>query len=129
MNKKRAILIALALYIATFIAGVIFTVLLKDSRNYAAITSIIITVLLTGLAGIWYFQGKKVKRNTIEGIKLGVTFILAAWIINFFIFILQTKGVNIFQAIKDYFTQSSTYFSALLVLATTVFIGARGNGK
>ena len=132
MNKKRAILIAITLYLVTFIAGLIPAILARTNlaspqqspTTYWLIT-IIITVLLTSLASIWYFSKKGIKRNIKEGFKLGATFIITGFIIDMLTLIPLFVTGEGFQFIKEYYTSPSFYIIILLIIISTTFVGSR----
>ena len=132
MKLKRAIGIGLVLYAVTFIVGVILT--LVGSANFSSpqeipriywLTTIIVTVLLTGLASIWYFKGKNVKRTVKEGFFLGIAFIVLGFIIDILLFIPALLSQNGLQVVIDYYTEPAFYITLVLVLATTIFVGSR----
>ncbi len=135
MNKKRAILIALALYVSTLIVGIILTIFAKVNlqspqeipTTYWIIT-IVVTVLLTSIASIWYFNKKGTIRNTKEGLKLGWTFICVGFILDalFFIPAFFSSGVKL---LFEYYINPSFYITLLLVIATATFIGSRHQTK
>ncbi len=136
MNKKRAILAAITLYIVTFIVGLILTIFAKTNfvspqqspTTYWLIT-IIITVLLTSIASIWYFNKPQVKRDIKEGFKLGATFIIIGFIIDMLIFLLSLVAGEGIQIIKEQYTSYSFYIIIILILSSTVFVGSREPGK
>src|SRR3989344_1710288 len=116
MHLKRGILIALALYVVTMIIGIIITLLAQVSiespqnipTTYWVIT-IVITIILTSLASLWYFS--KAKRNIIEGLKLGVTFIIVGFVLDLLFFIplfLKSSGT---QIILQYYSTPSFYIT------------------
>lgn len=131
MNIKRGILIALALYFVTMVIGIVLTIFTKINlespqsipTTYWIIT-IIATVILTSLASLWYFN--KSKRNALEGLKLGATFVIVGFILDLIFFLTQDNGT---QIIKEYYSNSSFYIVLVLVIATCLFIGSRSDNK
>ncbi len=135
MNLKRAIWISVALYVSTFILGVILTVIAQVSLASPQeiptvywIITIVVTVLLTSLASVWYFNKSGVSRNINEGLKLGLTFVLTGLVLDilFFIPLLFTSGTSI---IVEYYSNASFYLTLLLVVASATFIGSRHQSK
>ena len=132
MNFKRGIFIGLALYLITFIVGIVLTVIVQiifDSLQNMPTTywiiTIVVTVILTSLASLWYFN--KAKRNIIEGLKLGITFIIIGFVLDLLFFIplfLKSSGT---QIILQYYSTPSFYITLALVIATTAFIGSRNH--
>ena len=135
MNKKRKILIAIALYVVTFIVGIILTIIAKVNlaspqeipTTYWIIT-IVVTVLLTSLASLWYFNKSGVSRNIKEGFNLGITFVIVGLILDllFFIPTFFTSGVSL---LIEYYSNPSFYITLLLVIASATFIGSRHQTK
>ena len=135
MKTKRAILVALALYLTTFIIGIVLTIIAKVSlaspqeipTTYWVIT-IVVTVLLTTLASIWYFNKPGISRNIKEGFKLGITFIIVGLIIDliFFIPLFITSGASL---LIEYYSTPSFYITLILVVMSSVFIGSRSQSK
>lgn len=131
MNLKRGILIGIVLYLATLIIGVIITILTKANLSTPQnaptaywIITIITTVVLTGLASVWYFN--KSKRNTKEGLKLGVVFVLTGFVIDILLFMTQKNGLEL---VKEYYSKLAFYIIIGLVIATCAFIGSQENSK
>jgi uncharacterized membrane protein YfcA len=129
MNLKRGILIALILYVTTMIIGVALTIITKinllspqDIPTTYWIITIITTVILTSLASILYFN--KAKRNSKEGLNLGITFVITGFIIDILLFLTQKRGVLL---IKQYYSNISFYIVLVLVVATCVFIGSQNH--
>ncbi|MBS3083478.1 hypothetical protein J4423_01600 [Candidatus Pacearchaeota archaeon] len=132
MNLKRGILIGLALYLITFIVGIVLTVIaqinfesLQNMPTTYWIITIIVTVILTSLTSLWYFS--KAERNIIEGLKLGITFAIIGFVLDLLFFIplfLKSSGT---QIILQYYSTPSFYITLALVIATTSFIGSRNN--
>ncbi len=132
MNIKRGILISLALYAANFIMGVILVLATKKilastqniSTTYWLIT-ITLTVLMTSLASLWYFNGKNVARNIVEGLKLGIIFVSSSFIVDMLFLILTIITTGKFEGMFDYYKSSAFYLIRIIVLGTTIFIGSR----
>ena len=129
MKIKRGILIGLVLYFASLIINVILTITSKINLGQSQSISttywviiIVTTVILTGLASIWYFN--KANRNAKEGLKLGITFVIVGFIIDLLFFLTQSGGI---QVMKEYYTNLSIYLVLILVVATCIFIGSRNN--
>ena len=129
MNLKRALGIGLVLYIVTFLIGVILTIIARTIQLQSQIAywiiTIVVTVLPTSLASLWYFKGKNAQRNSKEGLKLGVMFVIIGLILDlmFFIPILFKSGGA--AVIIGYYKEPSFYFTMLLVIVTSIFIGSR----
>ncbi len=133
MNKKRAIGIAIVLYLTTFIIGIVLTIItrtvLESPQNIPTtywIITIIVTVFLTSLASLWYFNKEHIARNIKEGLKLGVIFIISGFILDILFFIPTFFTEAGAQILIEYYTTSSFYMTLFLVIATTIFIGSRG---
>lgn len=135
MNTKRAIGIGIVLYITTFIIGIILTIFsrvnLESPQNIPTtywIITIVVTVLLTCLASIWYFNKQGTVRNMKEGLKLGVTFVICGFILDllFFIPAFFTSGTSL---LLEYYSTPSFYITLLLVIVSAVFIGSRNSKK
>ena len=132
MKLKRAIGIAVVLYIVTFIVGVILTLVAKEAlqaqqnaqTTYWLIT-IVVTVLLTGLASLWYFNGKGITRNVLEGLKLGLTFLITGFVLDMVSLIPAFITTRSTQGLFEYYKNPTFYLIVLLVIGTTVFVGAR----
>lgn len=130
MNLNRGILIGIAFYFATFILGIIIAIIASKtitptSANLTTLwaITIITTVLLTSLACLWYFN--KAKRNALEGLKLGATFVIIGLALNVIsFFILQSNPI---ESIKAYYSDYSSYIVLLLVLATCIFVGSKSH--
>jgi uncharacterized membrane protein YfcA len=127
MKIKRGILIGVALYVATMIVGIILTIFAQSSLSSPQsmpttywIITIVVTVVLTSLASIWYFA--KAKRTTLEGLKLGITFVIVGFILDLILFLTQSGGIEV---MKEYYSNISFYIVLLLVVASAVFIGSR----
>ncbi|MEK6847061.1 MAG: hypothetical protein AABY16_02750 [Nanoarchaeota archaeon] len=136
MKIKRAIGIAVALYIITFVIGVILTLVAKEmlqtqqnaQTTYWLIT-IVVTILLTSLASLWYFNGKNIIRNIAEGLKLGVTFIISSFVLDLISLIPVLISTGNTQGLFEYYKDPTFYLIALLVLGTAVFIGSRNQSS
>lgn len=127
MNLKRGILISLALYATTMILGIILTITanigLASPQSISTvywIITIVATVLLTCLASIWYFS--KAKKSPMEGLKLGVTFVVVGFILDLLFFFTQDNAT---QIMKQYYSSISFYLVLAIVVASAVFIGSR----
>ena len=136
MNKKRAILVSLALYFATFIIGIILTVFANTSLSSPQeipttywIITIVVTVLMTSLASIWYFNKSGISRNVKEGFKLGLTFVIIGFILDLLFFIPVFFTGSGSDLLIDYYSTPSFYLTLLLVVATAAFIGSRSQPK
>ena len=131
MKIKRAIWVALALYFTTFIIGIILTIIAQISlaspqeipTTYWIIT-IVVTILLTSLTSIWYFNKPRISRNIKEGFKLGLTFVIVGFILDliFFIPLFITSGASL---LIEYYSTPSFYITLLLVIVSATFIGSR----
>ncbi len=132
MNIKRVLSIALTLYVANFIVGIILTQITKKmfasiqnaSTGYWLIT-LTVTVLMTGLAGLWYFNGKNVTRNRLEGLKLGIVFVVSNFIIDLLYLIPTMIVMENSEGIFDYYKSTTFYLIGIIVIGTTVFVGSR----
>ena len=127
MNLKRGILIGIALYIAEIIVMlaaiyIIFSVFAesKSISSIYALTTFIITVILTSLAGLWYFN--KAKRDTKEGLKLGLIFVVIGIILEIIASLITKEG---FKDIINTYKSIYFYISFIIIIATTIFIGSR----
>ncbi len=132
MNIKRGILIALALYVANFIIGVILALItqkmfasMQNASTIYWLTTITITVLMTGLGSLWYFNDKKTTRNIVEGLKLGIIFVIVSFATDM-LFLIPTiiatgKSANMFE----YYQSTTFYLIRIIVIGTTVFVGSR----
>ena len=127
MNLKRGILIGIALYIAEIIVMlaaiyIIFSVFAesKSISSIYALTTFIITVILTSLAGLWYFN--KAKRDTKEGLKLGLIFVVISIILEIVASLITKEG---FKDIINTYKSIYFYISFIIIIATTIFIGSR----
>jgi len=127
MNLKRGILIGIALYIAEIIVMlaaiyIIFSVFAesKSISSIYALTTFIITVILTSLAGLWYFN--KAKRDTKEGLKLGLIFVVIGIILEIIASLITKEG---FKDIINTYKSVYFYISFIIIIATTIFIGSR----
>ncbi len=127
MNLKRGILIGIALYIAEIIVMlaaiyIIFSVFAesKSISSIYALTTFIITVILTSLAGLWYFN--KAKRDTKEGLKLGLIFVVISIILEIVASLITKEG---FKDIINTYKSVYFYISFIIIIATTIFIGSR----
>ncbi|MGV8142042.1 MAG: hypothetical protein ACP5NS_00205 [Candidatus Pacearchaeota archaeon] len=137
MNTKRAIWIAVALYFVTLIAGIIITLIAKAilsspqeiPTTYWIIT-IVLTVLLTSLASIWYFNKSGTIRNIKEGLKIGFTFVVISLILSLLLEILIsiiTKTEIQLSIIS--FKDIASYIPFLLVIASAIYVGSRNPTK
>lgn len=133
MNKKRAILISIALYISTFIIGVVLA--LAGNVNFTTpgaiptyywVVSLITTVGLAGIASVWYFNSQKTRRNTKEGFLLGIMFIIMGFILDMVFFLPAVFTGTPFLTLLEYYAQPIFYFTLILVICTTTLIGSRG---
>ena len=132
MNKKRAWGIAVVLYIATFIIGIVTGMILgTDFTGETSIPlshwiiSIILSILITGIFSIWYFKGKKVKVSAKEGLKLGLIYLAVGVLFDLlFLTTFSLSGQDI-SAIASYYADPLFYVSVVLVVLTPVFIGYR----
>ena len=129
---KKAVGIAVVLYVVTFIVGVILTLVTKetlqaqqDAQTTYWLITIIVTVLLTGLANLWYFNGKNITRNVAEGLKLGVIFVISGFVLDMFSLIPALISTKNTQGLFEYYKSPAFYLIALLVVGTTVFVGSR----
>lgn len=129
MNLKKGILIGLALYISEIIVMllaiyVIFRAFAESSSisSIYIITTLVITVLLTSLASLWYFN--KSKRNIKEGLKLGLIFIVVSVVLQLIIALITKES---FEDIIKTYKSIYFYISLVIVIATTSFIGSRNN--
>ncbi|MEK6792484.1 MAG: hypothetical protein AABX96_02350 [Nanoarchaeota archaeon] len=131
MNLKRGILIGLALYIAEIIIMLVAIYIIfrlfaesKSISSIYALTTFIITVILTSLASLWYFN--KVKRNVKEGFKLGLIFVAVSIILQLAVsLIMEESFENIINAYKSIYF----YISFIIIIATSTFIGSRNHNK
>ncbi len=135
MNIKRGILIALALYLANFLVGIIFTILAKkylfffqNNPTLYWIITISITVILTCIASIWYFNKKEIKRNIKESLKLGLVFIATGFIIDLLFFIPASISHEAGLLIEHY-SRPFYYINLVLVIISALFIGSRNQNQ
>ena len=136
MNKKRAIITAIGLYIATFLIGIIIS--LSGGLNFSDpskippyfwFVSLIITIGFSAFASLWYFNSSKTARNTKEGFLLGIIFVVTGFILDLLFFIpVFFKSGNL-QNILIYYTRPIFFASLILVVATTTLMGSIGNGE
>mgnify|MGYP001574457689 CR=1 FL=1 len=129
MKLKRSILIGLALYISEIIVMLLAIYVIfrafADSNSISSIyiiTTLVITVILTSLASLWYFN--KARRNVKEGLKLGLMFVAVSIILQLLIALITKES---FESIISVYKSIYLYISLIIVIATTSFIGSRQN--
>ena len=129
MKLKRSILIGLALYISEIIVMLLAIYVIfrafADSNSISSIyiiTTLVITVILTSLASLWYFN--KARRNVKEGLKLGLMFVAVSIILQLLIALITKES---FESIISVYKSIYFYISLIIVIATTSFIGSRNN--
>ena len=83
MNKKRAILSSIILYVATFLVGImiVYTTGVADPNNSSVTTIGLVTLaLLTAIIALFYFRAEK--PSTKEGFLLGLTILITGFVLD-----------------------------------------------
>ena len=132
MNLKRAVWISILLYLSTFVIGILVAFVLNTDltgNEPISIThwvlSIILSLVLASLFSLWYFKGKKIKINSQEGLKLGITFIIVGFIFDMlFILPYLFLGFGDADAILSYYKDIWFWISVILIALTPVVVGS-----
>ena len=136
MNKKRAVLISVALYVMTFVVGVILAIAGRlnfsnpaEIPAYFWIISLVTTVAFTAIASFWYFSSEGSKRNVKEGLTLGIFFVVIGFVLDILFFLPSLFTGSNFEMLLRYYKEPMFYLTLILVIGTTTFIGSRNNPK
>ena len=131
MNKKRAIVISVLLYIATFAVGILVGVILgTDFSGETEITtthwiiSIIFSIILAAIFSFLYFKGRGVDASGKQGLKLGLFFLLIGIIFDaLFLLPYVFSGSGSMDGVLAYYLDPLFYVSVLLIILTPVVVG------
>ncbi len=125
MNYKRAIILGILIYIATFIigAGLFFLGFDNPSDLLTNIIGLAVLIILTAIGSLYYFKDKKAKKTAKEGFFLGIIFLAVGFVLDFLTIIpLIFRGINLLQVLSSIYVSYYFVIGAVFVICLPVVI-------
>lgn len=130
-NFKRALGVALAMYLTTFIIGIVAGIVTGQDMSSMEILSdwfwyvgMIAAVVCSVLFAIWYFKDKNITLSAKSGFYFGLTTVVVSFILDLALFSLgNSQGAEV--ELMDYYGNVRFWFILLLVLLASSAVGAK----
>jgi heme A synthase len=131
-NFKRALGIGLALYLGTFVVGIVCGVIsgqdmstmqgMPDSFWYVGMVA---AVILTALFSMWYFKSPSVVPSAKSGFLFGLTSVVLAFVLDFILFSLGNMSEDPKNHIDlgQYYGDYRFWIIIVLVIVTAKLVG------
>ena len=117
MKLKLAIIYGIIVWVLTYIISSIFNPIFTDNLPHVNLVVPLSIILLTGLFGILYIRGIE-SNEVIEGVMLGIIFIIVDIILDMFVFILPNHKIPL---VNNY--PLHVFSMIIIILLITTFLG------
>lgn len=132
-HYKRAIVISILAYLASFVIGILLSMFLfnglpnpEDFSTNMYLISGLFTVLIAGVFSLWYFEGKAIKKPTLkEGLYFGLILLAVSFLADMLIVLITLLSSDYpVGEFFSYYADPTLILSLILMLATTMGVGA-----